>query len=413
MPIGNVVVNVVDVGQGQCTFVEIYDQSTPATLLYTLLFDCGTNKESDVLDVNLRYVADKALLKNPVGFDCIFFSHSDSDHINKVYDVLELIDNMTPPTIGKVVFAGDRALYTKYGFNILDYIERKDYCATKNFRALPSNWTGFDAANGKYKYHLWTTPDQAFRVFPIAANALSEDPDWYENDEDVAGKTPEQKNRISLICQLDYAKQTYVICGDATNSTMCAVNNLFKKSTTIFDNNKMTTLPHHGSRRTAFAVPRGKIPDPNAILTVQTFANLLKSRYLTDSAFQKHRHPSLELMSIFMPVRKEPLIQDARLKEKNVHVATAYVDFDITLVPGFNFFIHTLAQQSFETKTNTFTTRYYDGWATCRYDLGTGDQWFCQLGFYHPGGRDHDPDGGTQSWKGPFHRGRRSIPERI
>jgi hypothetical protein len=240
--------------------------------------------------------------------------------------------------------------------------------------AFPSNWTGFDPSKGTFAYHLWATPDLAFKVYPIAANALSENPDWYENDEDVSGKTAEQKNRISLICQLDYANQTYVICGDATNTTMAAVNNLFKGGTTIFDNNRMTTLPHHGSRRTAFAVSRDQQPTFGAFLTVLSFANLLKSHLVTDSAYEKHRHPSLQLMSMFIPTIKVPLIQDPRLHKEKVHFATAYFDMEVLRAPGFIYFIFSMIQQSFETQTNTFTTRYFDGWFRFYYDLGLFNQ---------------------------------------
>jgi len=380
MATGKMKLTVIDVGQGQCTFMELYDDTSPTPkLINTLLFDCGSNKKSDVTEANLDYIAQIASSKKTPGFDAIFFSHSDTDHTNLTKDLLDKIQDKIKPkklAIGEVWFAGAHSLYTKKvkagggwkSFNILDHIEEKGYCATNEIYALDSNYSGYDVKSDSFTAYLWRTSDKALVVRPIVANALSAEPDWDENNEDVTGHTAEEKNRISLICGLFYKGSSYVICGDATNATMAAVADKFSKpNSTIFDNNKMSTLPHHGSRRTGLAVDHGKDASDEAIKVVKTFAKLLKSRYLTDSAYEKHRHPSLELMSLFPPVRKEPFLRDPRLKQKNSHRFTAYNDIDVktntlTLTKS--------AAYTFETLTNTFTTRYWDETITYSYNLG-------------------------------------------
>jgi len=54
MATGKMKLTVIDVGQGQCTFMELYDDTSPTPkLINTLLFDCGSNKKSDVTEANL------------------------------------------------------------------------------------------------------------------------------------------------------------------------------------------------------------------------------------------------------------------------------------------------------------------------------------------------------------------------
>src|ERR1041384_5820492 len=105
MAVSKVVVNVVDVGQGQCTFVEIYDGAgtVPAQ---TLLFDCGSNKQSDQTQENLGYIAKKVGGMAVPAFDCVFFSHSDSDHINLMLNLLEMFPEDGKPAVKQVRHGG-------------------------------------------------------------------------------------------------------------------------------------------------------------------------------------------------------------------------------------------------------------------------------------------------------------------
>lgn len=376
MAIGEIKVNVIDVGQGQCTFVEIYDDDgMNPTLLHTLMFDCGSDKTSDVTYTNLNYIVDKALEKDPPGFDAIFFSHSDSDHISLAYYVLKkVIDESEEtifPEVGKVWYGGNYNLYTKHGFNILDYIESSHLCDSSDIRGFNANSTDFGTLSKRFDYNIWNSggDDDRVSVNALVANVISDDPDWDEEETAFTTKTAEEKNRVSLIACLRFKNTVYVICGDATSKTMGACNWLLKDGTTVFDSNSMTTLPHHGSRATGFAVKSGATASVISVNIVKTFAANMKSKTITVSAFQKHRHPSMQLMNEFIPTLGTPLVKDTRLKQTNAHRVTAQVDVDLTTPMGLD--IYKGNDYSFETLINTFSTFYFDGSDTFSYQLGT------------------------------------------
>lgn len=371
MATGNVVVNVVDVGQGQCTFVEVYDNASTPKLTNALLFDCGSDKTSDETQTNLNYIVSKVQELDEPGFDCIFFSHSDKDHISLTrYVVDELAKAITPkvPKIKEVWYGGAHDKYTKYGFNILNYLVSQKYCANANLKSTPSNCTGYDISTKNYTKPLWQSADTTVTVYPIVSNVVSDDPDWDDNDATFGTTTAEEKNQVSMVCGLYFGGASYVICGDATNKTMAAIDVLFSAGTTVFDNTNMLTLPHHGSRATGLAVKSSATASTLAIAVVDTFSALIKAKTTSVSAYEKHRHPSLELMNHFIPTITSPILRDPRLKEKNAHRAVAYFDVALTQPSGWS--LHNTSY-TFDTNTNVFATRYYNGADFLSYNLGS------------------------------------------
>lgn len=376
MAIGDIKINVIDVGQGQCTFVEIYDTGMVPRLIHTLLFDCGSDKTSPATYTNLNYVVNKALEKDPPGFDAIFFSHSDSDHISLAYYVLQTIidecQETIQPEVGEVWYGGNYNLYTKgkSKFNILKYIRYSHLCDdTDNIKGFNANYTSYDTGTKNYASTLWETYNKELSVYALVANIISYEPDWSESILDFETRSAESKNRVSLVSGLYFGGTSYMICGDATNGTMAACNWLLKDGTAVLDNNSMTTLPHHGSRTTGLAVSSGKKASATSVATVQTFAANLKSKTITISAFQKHSHPSLQLMNEFIPTITTPLIKDSRLKEVNAHRVTANVD--IVLTDSKSNTATRDKDYTFETLTNTFATNYSLSSSSFSYNLGT------------------------------------------
>lgn len=367
MATGKVVVNVVDVGQGQCTFVEIYDTSSTPKLIHALLFDCGSDKLSDETYANLKYIADSVSTMTTPAFDCIFFSHSDKDHISltryllgeSAMDGYPIITWTTKPVIKQVWFGGARIKYTKgkKKFNLLNYMVAQTYCALSDQKEPYSNYTGYDKTTKNYVKYFWKSTDSSVYVYPIAANALSSDPDWDDDDKDLPLQGAEFLNRVSMVCGLYYAGASYVICGDATNVTMAAIDQLFSAGTAVFNNNKMTTLPHHGSRATGLAVPSSSMASSSAIKVVDTFSGLMKSRTVTASSYQKHKHTSLELIAHFPPVLTTPALQDTRFVEANVHSMVLYVDTQIKVKK----LLRTDEYYSLNTFANLFGTNYSMG----------------------------------------------------
>ncbi|MCW3085512.1 MAG: hypothetical protein JWP12_2878 [Bacteroidetes bacterium] len=370
MATGNVIVTVVDVGQGQCTFVEIYDDDgMDPKLIHTLMVDCGSDKESSQTGMNLQYIADKVSTMDVPAFDCIVFSHSDKDHISLTKKVLDRFLPEKKPVVKLVWYGGAYDLYKKSGFNILDYLVKEGYCLDTDLNTTGSNFSGYNPGIKDYTSLLWEVPDHSVKLFPIISNTLSSDPDWDDQDLDVTGKTAEAKNRVSIICGLYYAGASYVICGDATNVTMAAVNQRFQGNSTVFGNNVMTTIPHHGSRSTGFAVKSGEQASLGSLMVVMGFSSLLKSKTISVSANQKHRHPSLYLMSTFIPTLKQPVIKDPRLKQKNTHLLTANIDYSLKITYPDTINIPMEQDLTFETRTNTFCTNYNVDKPTFSYEL--------------------------------------------
>jgi hypothetical protein len=386
MATGNVVVTVVDVGQGQCTFVEIYDDTSPTPVLtHTLLVDCGSDKQSTDTKQNIQYIADKVAAMAAPAFDCVIFSHSDKDHVSLMETLLKDFPTTSPPNPPKVKlvwYGGNWDQYTKgkLKFNILNHLVNKNYCPKSEIKTTDSDYTGYDQKTKNYHAHFWQSPDKSVTLYCIGSNVLSDDPDWDTHKKVGQQKGAEPTNRVSIIAGLYYAGVSYVLCGDATNKTMAAANTLLA-GTTVFDNNIMTTLPHHGSRTTGYAVKSGAKASANNKLTVTTFAALMKSKTISVSAYQKHSHPSLEMMVDFYP-EGDPILQDARLEQKNAHRVTSRIDLDLVLkiktsgsTPPPSKKAKTSGEpivktdRTCETDTNIFGTHYNLGTKTFSYKL--------------------------------------------
>lgn len=365
MATGKVVLTVVDVGQGQCTFVEIYN--TADKLIHTLILDCGSSRQSDSTTKNINYIADTVLSMTTPAIDCVFLSHGDADHINLLQKVLQRIKKTIKPVIKEVWYAGKRSNYTKGTFNILDEIESKKYCPTKDINLSHYNYSGYSRSSKKFTRYFWKSTDGEVSVYGVASNVLSNDPDDEEDTLNPGGKTPEARNRVSMICGLYFIDKSFVICGDATNVTMQFANKIFKKGTTVFDDNQMTTLPHHGSRSTGLAVASAKKASDSAVKVVKTFSGIMKSQTITVSSFELYKHPSLELINHFIPTDK-PFVKDPRLKETNTHRMVA--NMDITLKKPKGLVLKNAQYYSFNTTSSIFGTRYSRSKPIFYYNLG-------------------------------------------
>lgn len=369
-------VSVVNVGQGQCTFVEVHGTAT----LDILLMDCGSNKASNHnVEENLDYMA--TFLYNMLlpTISCLVLSHSDTDHTNLVekliyrIDFLNTMNHTTKQLVIKAVFYGGNFNdYTKgvNKFNILQYIVERNFCNKTNVHTMCANRTNINPATGNPEGGFWessdTKPEDKVLLFPIISNVLSDFPDFNDDDEYVPiGRNAETKNTVSIVCGLYYKKYIYVICGDATLVTMSAIlryfntkhNGIHTTPTKIFNNNIMLTLPHHGSRVTTLGVNRGSEASIENIATIKSFSRLLNAQSITISSFQKHRHTSLEVCSLFPPKCKTPALQDFRIgNPKNLHFMVLYDDVgvkkddDTTIKEGYHNVI---------TTSNIFGTDYY------------------------------------------------------
>lgn len=363
MATGNVIINVADVGQGQCTFVEIYDDS--AKLVQTLLFDCGTDKSSTQTENNLKYIAGKVKAMETPAFDCIFFSHSDNDHISLTARLLKLC-LPKKPAIKKVIYGGNFDQYEKDEVNILNVLVEQGYCTSDEIISPKTYHSNYDPDEAKYTGTLWENSDATLKVYSLVCNVLSSRGKWKPGEDVPARSSAVAKNTVSLVAGLYYAGSSYIICGDATKGTMGAVLKRMNGAS-VFGKNIMTTLPHHGSRTTAGLNAKSRTASVNARKVVAGFADLLASNTITVSAYALHSHPSLDLINIFEPGLTTPALRDARLKGENVHYMTANIDITLSYETkkagrkrGMSHTAPTNEDTSYESSDNTFTTRYYE-----------------------------------------------------
>ncbi|MEM1321687.1 MAG: hypothetical protein AAGG75_15625 [Bacteroidota bacterium] len=366
MAIAEVHVTVVDVGQGQCTFVEIYDDSNPRKLVHTLLFDCGsddlsTKNPKPEIDENLKYMIGKISKMDTPKIDLIVFSHSDNDHISLTRPLLDKFESQKKLIVEMVFYGGNAENYTKNNFNILKYLETNEYCDKGKICGLNPDYTSYNTTEG-FTESLWKSPDGTVTVFPLVANVVSG-----TLSTNTTGEPPQKKikseplNRVSIVCALFYKKICYVICGDATNKTMSAFNQTFQPSQSpppsLFASNIMTTLPHHGSRTTGLAVTGNKRASDNHVEVVKTFATILQSKTISISSYERHQHPSLELINRFKPPLTAPLIKDPRLQQDDAHRIQCYYDQDLIITAPLITPTKNLSY-TFDTQSNIFGTRY-------------------------------------------------------
>ncbi|HEV2682411.1 MAG TPA: hypothetical protein VGV14_18045 [Rhodanobacter sp.] len=360
MAFSRVETTVVDVGQGQCTFTRIYDDSTPPELVHTLLFDCGTDKSSPTTDSNIQWIADSLQLMDTPTIDLLVFSHSDNDHISLMYDLINAYKGKKKLKILSTWYAGDPDFYTKNTFNILDYLT--SYC--KSFTTPDFNESQYDSSkHGWDTPPMWISADKTVQVSMLMGNVIDNQPGIFKLT--AFGKVAEKKNRVSIVCALMHGTRTLLICGDATNRTMAWTNYYF--GTDSFTNALMITLPHHGSRSTGLNVSSAQVANKKSIDVVKTFATLASAKTLTVSAYALHGHPSIDLINYFSPTTvSTATLKDTRLSDDS-HFTVCNVDVPLhlsTTLAKVTEDYHTL-----NSETNLFATYYYSEVAKFSYQF--------------------------------------------
>jgi hypothetical protein len=350
MATGSIVVNVLDVGQGQGTFVEIY--STGGTLTNTLLFDLGSAKGSTTAGLpSINYIADKVALMATPKIDYMSLSHKDRDHVNLLVKLITAINLKIAPKeleIGMVRYGGVKEWYSN---NLIKELEK--ICPDVDSLSLrhtcykpPSTWTPIWLKNDVY-------------VYILLANIPTDDVDVGAMDE-LGDDKPDSElaNSVSIISSIWWNNNQFFINGDATFVTFQESNKIFKLVPN-FQEPKMVTLPHHGSRKTTFGLSSStEDASKEATAVVETFAKKISAKTVTSSAeiFGSYHHPSYDVMTSFNKFADQVTnwYSDPNL-DKNRHYVTAYLDNTMT-----NSKKATLSgvYSSFETTMNVYSTLY-------------------------------------------------------
>jgi beta-lactamase superfamily II metal-dependent hydrolase len=265
-----------DVGQGDCTFIQVCEgndiDDNNITPDYTALVDFGSCKNGFIAGPCAVTYIEKQLNKMPFPrINLIILTHADADHHNLIPRLLE-IDDLE---IEEVMYTGYKKDYTYTPFmsafsrNTIDdiiAIAGKDVCCR-----LPSNCSdirspGNAAARAFGDLGMWI----------VQANFPSMDYD-----------DPNPKSAVSL---WSYHGNKVILPGDATVLTLDEINNLtqnyhtegFLRDTTVL------RLPHHGSERTTL---NGN--GANKWKVTEDFIDLVRAKAITIGADTRgdYRHP--------------------------------------------------------------------------------------------------------------------------
>ncbi|MBL8297657.1 MAG: MBL fold metallo-hydrolase [Rhodanobacteraceae bacterium] len=375
MPADKIKYQVLDVGQGSGNFIEMY---TSDVLTSTVLIDLGSERATDEGGgLSVEYIVSVLNgMTNPT-IDYLFLSHSDTDHISLLD---QLLDSFAPQTatapllkkllIRKVSYGGDSANYAKgrSRYNVLNRL--KTYMPQPFGLPLPL------AAD--YSSYVATT------FAPIAPIATVDGVDFYiltANAPTVApvkrtrsGSTAASgynKNTVSVIVVASWKGAQYIATGDATGATLATANK--KLTTTVkatyFPFVVMVTAPHHGSESTTFSfrASDGSRDKAEPVANFKLFVDNLKSKTITASAGKvaKFRHPSAFLISYFWPwLHSGALYVDPTLTASSGHYYTAYFKpaDGYTVNDGTTTAAWPSAERWYtvQTASNIFTNTYYD-----------------------------------------------------
>ena len=349
MATAGIIVNALDVGQGQGTFVEVYNGS--GQLTNTLLFDLGSAKSSKTAGgASIKYITDKVATMSVPKIDYLSLSHKDRDHVNLLTKLITAINTAISPkilAIGKVRYGGARAWYSDDLITKLEAI-----CPDVNSLNLahtsftpPNTWDPIWVGNDVYVYILIAN-------IPTDSTITS----W--SDINVKDKPDsELANSVSIICSVWWNNNQFIINGDATFVTFQEFNKIFK-DIPVFYAPKMVTLPHHGSRKSTFGLSLStETASTESTAVVNAFAQRIGGNTVTASAeiFGNYHHPSYDVISVFNQyTASTPWYSDPKL-DTGRHYLTAYLDTTFRDSSG-----KTLSDNyvSFETSMNVYSTLY-------------------------------------------------------
>lgn len=313
-----------DVGQGMCTFIEVYDDTNK--LIRTLLFDLGSTKNSAVAGpATIAYIAKNIIArKGPDGYlDALFVSHKDADHVNLLTGLLEAVPKAK---IGKVFYGGRYSWYQKSAGNVLTALKERCAKAT-DVQGFPIGDTGF--VDGAFKTALWAQDGLSILLLVVNTPYGSEKKGDAESEISTS-PDGDQANSKSLVCIAWLSRgDGFCISGDATFPTMAYTNTVL--GTRKLLDMRMMLLPHHGSRKTTFGLPSSsaEIAD-EAMETIKTFGRNVGAKTLIASADTKHSHPSFETITIFRAYTDtlSAWWSDPNLSQGN-HYLSTYLDLSM------------------------------------------------------------------------------------
>ncbi|MFI1645696.1 hypothetical protein ACH4XT_01935 [Streptomyces avidinii] len=320
---------VLDVGQGSGNFIQVFDDSDK--LVGSVLIDLGSERNKATAGFpSAEFVA--AMLGVPGTLDLVVLSHSDSDHINLIPDLLGLFKKTSDLKINKVIYGGDLARYAKRGgTNVLARLHAHMPSGNAPTPTPPKE----SSFAGPAPYTpVFVLGD--LKVWILMANAAE------SGAAPSSGGAKKRKtgdgyntNTNSVVVLLGFRKAQFVVTGDATGTTLFQLNDVVTPfvAANYLNEVVMLTLPHHGSATTTFDVRGGVDGKDN----LKTFVDNTKPRSLTGSAdkVRTFKHPSAKVMEYFWTgLTRGKYWKDPTLGDRHFYTAYFTPNDDYTYKDG-------------------------------------------------------------------------------
>jgi len=298
---------VLNVGQGSGNFVEIFADETDTTPITTVLIDLGSEGASSShhgpsLD---RIVTSLNSMTNPE-IACLCLSHSDTDHISMILQLLAAFDppGTVPPTkniltVKKAYYGGNQSLYSKRkGPNVLTKLA--DYMP-KTVKPVPV--TSNTSSYVEPKVALYEDKTLGFNLQLLIGNTTKAEDEEIDDSKKLPKTGAVNINTVSLVVVFDWNGVQFITTGDATGITMLRANGVMgTASGSFFTDPLMLTIPHHGSYATAYDFTgQGLRGIDEKTAQLKLFARRCGAKTLSASAGQveKFKHPSAAILGIF------------------------------------------------------------------------------------------------------------------
>ena len=245
--VGTLEMTVIDIGQGDCIFLQFPDGQT---MVMDAGSEFGSTNTYDQLAAHLD-------LRGIEGLDYVFITHSDYDHIRYMQDILEEyeVKNIYMPRVADDM----SATWTK----TVAAIEAETW-TNEEGEQTPSS-VFYTVGDFKIEGENWVMSCHSY---------LEED---YPNVKESS--SAEIKNSVSPICFLEYADRTIVLTGDSNERNE---EYLVERGVLNVDADVLK-VGHHGSRTS----------------TIQEFLDAVDCEYAIVSYGEdnEYGHPTPELMS--------------------------------------------------------------------------------------------------------------------
>jgi beta-lactamase superfamily II metal-dependent hydrolase len=279
--------HVLNVGQGTGNFIECCDGK--GNVLNAILIDFGSERDTGgVTSSAVAWVAERLETMAKPTIDAVIFSHSDSDHINLVPDLLkDHFPNHGDLAVNNTYYGGSYAKYAKKGENVLYKLE-EEYMKDEleSFPKISTNYTNLKKKDPVPFY----SNSYGVEIYLLIGN--------------VPGASA--ANTASLVLAVNIKGTYYIVTGDATGVTIAELNDIINfpnfRQKYLGDNVWMLTTPHHGSRTTMLNIA-GVGGKANAEKNLQDFAGCIKPKSVTNSAdkIRRFKHPSAYVLQFFWP----------------------------------------------------------------------------------------------------------------